>query len=323
MKSRGEYKFPRSGLKKSISSIMAANFSNSADRPYANGKEAKIWYLYVGDVQTRISNYKSTLINIFKTRGVHTVYDVACGVGIDSVMLLEEGFKVNSSDVDSGFLEQTRKSKEANPKFSDWQIGYGDWLELESAEVQHPAGGYDAILCIGNSFTTLPDFEGENRTHIRALQNFKNLLKVGGVLIIDHRNFDYVIEHKEFPPNSHGSIYYNSDRVFNVGAKDFVEKEGQVVKLTFCSDIDVSGTDLESDPLVVMKKKGEEGSVVPTLELNDIPCCIYSLEGFTGLLRKVFGDEAEHKVFPDFKETHGPGSGDVVPNYWVHSIYKS
>ena len=297
---------------------MAVNFTSAEERPYSNGREAKIWYLYVGDVKTRLSNYKSTLIDIFKSRGVRTVYDVACGIGIDSAMILEEGFAVNSSDANPGFLEKTRERRDQHPKLTDWQIGYGDWLELDSAEVKHPVGGYDAILCIGNSFTTLPDFEGESRTHIKALQNFKNLLKVGGVLIIDHRNFDYVVMHKKFPPNAHGSIYYNSDRVFNVGVKDFVEKEGKVVQLTWCKNVDVSGTDLESDPMVVKKRKGEDGPLVSTLELDDITCCTHSLAGFTALLRKVFGEGAEHKVLPDFKET----SRDFVPNYWVHCIYK-
>ena len=297
---------------------MAANFTSAEDRPYSNGREAKIWHLYVGDVKTRLSYYRSTLIDIFKSRGVRTVYDVACGIGVDSAMLLEEGFQVNSSDANPGFLEKTRERRDQHPELTDWQIGYGDWLELDSAEVKHPVGGYDAILCIGNSFTTLPDFEGESRTHIKALQNFKNLLKVGGVLIIDHRNFDYIMIHKKFPPNSHGSIYYNSDRVFNVGVKDIVEKEGKVVQLTRCSDVDVSGTDLESDPMVVMKRKGEGGPLVSTLELDDITCCTHSLERFTALLKRVFGEKAEHKVLPDFKER----SGDFVPIYWVHCIYK-
>ena len=305
---------------------MAVNFASAEDRPCYKGKELKVWYLYVGDIQARISNYKPTLMNIFRSRGVRRVLDIASGVGIDSLMLLEEGFKVTSTDVIPAFLEMTRESRRQHPEFADWQIGYGDWLDLESADVEHPDDGYDAILCIGNSFTALPDFEGENRTHIKALQNFKNLLKVGGVLIIDHRNYDHVIVHKEFPPNAHSSIYYNSDRVFNVVTKDFVENEGRVVQLTFNSDVDVSGTDLETDPLVVMKKKGENGPLVPTLECDDIKMYAHSLAGFTGLLRKVFGEKAEHEILPDFKQTAGDckdTEGDFVPNYWVHCIFKS
>ena len=141
---RTQSRFRESGYDVRVAS-MAANFTSAEDRPYSNGREAKIWYLYVGDVKTRLSNYRSALIEIFKSRGVRTVYDVACGVGIDSVMLLEEGFQVNSSDVIPAFLDKTRESRDQNPELTDWQIGYGDWLELDSAEVKHPVGGYDAI----------------------------------------------------------------------------------------------------------------------------------------------------------------------------------
>ena len=44
------------------------------------------------------------------------------------------------------------------------EIGEGDWLDLENCEdtITHPEGGYDAVICIGNSFAHLPDFAGDN-----------------------------------------------------------------------------------------------------------------------------------------------------------------
>ena len=40
-----------------------------------------------------------------------------------------------------------------------------------------------------------------------AIKNFYDLLKPGGVLIIDHRNYDYILEHGHAPNKN---IYYNS-----------------------------------------------------------------------------------------------------------------
>ena len=296
---------------------MVVNFDKEEERPYADGREARVWHLYVGDVKARLSNYRETLLSILEEHSAKTVYDVACGTGIDSVMLVEAGYKVASSDALQHFLHKARQVKQNRPDLVEWQIGCGDWLDLKSADLEHPAEGYDVVLCIGNSFTTLPDFEGENRSHLKALQNFKDLLKVGGVLIIDSRNYDYTLTHKTLPPSSHESIYYNSDRVFNIRV-DLIEKDGKVVQLIFKSAMDVSGTDLESDSDIVLKERN--GVMVPTLELNDIVCYPHTRQGFTTLLKRVFGEEAEHRVLPDFRDK---GPEDFVPNYWVHVIVKS
>ena len=67
-------------------------------------------------------------------------------------------------------------------------------------------GGFDAIVCMGNSFAHLPDFNGDQREHSLAIQNFYNLVKPGGILMIDHRNYDYILDHGQAPSKN---IYYN------------------------------------------------------------------------------------------------------------------
>jgi hypothetical protein len=44
---------------------------------------------------------------------------------------------------------------------------------------QRPAGGMDAVVCLGNSFAHLPDFSGDNGTHITAIRNFYDELRPG------------------------------------------------------------------------------------------------------------------------------------------------
>ena len=66
--------------------------------------------------------------------------------------------------------------------------------------------GYDAIVVMGNSFAHLPDFHGDQQEHKIAIANFHALLKPGGVLIIDHRNYDYILENGAAPKKN---IYYN------------------------------------------------------------------------------------------------------------------
>jgi len=69
-----------------------------------------------------------------------------------------------------------------------------------------PAGGFDAVICLGNSFAHMPDFEGDQQNQKRALTNFMDLLKPGGVLLIDHRNYDEILATGLVPAKN---IYYN------------------------------------------------------------------------------------------------------------------
>merc|ERR1719429_850072 len=109
---------------------------------------------------------------MLKEKNAVTIMDAACGTGVDSVMLIEEG----------------------------------NWLTLKK-DVPVPGFGFDAIICMGNSFPNLMDEEGDLRNQKIAIKNFYDMLKPGGILIIDHRNYDYILKHGKSPNKN---IYYNS-----------------------------------------------------------------------------------------------------------------
>ena len=86
-------------------------------------------------------------------------------------------------------------------------IEEANWLTLvDDMDDNIPEEGYDAIICMGNSFAHLPDYHGDNRDHITAFRQFHSLLKPGGILIIDHRNYDYILEYGTAPSHN---IYYD------------------------------------------------------------------------------------------------------------------
>ena len=89
--------------------------------------------------------------------------------------------------------------------FSFAVIEEANWLTLDT-EVVPPVGGFDALICMGNSFAHLPDEFGDQRQHVAAVQNFYKLIKPGGILVIDHRNYDYILDHGHAPKKN---IYYN------------------------------------------------------------------------------------------------------------------
>ena len=84
------------------------------------------------------------------------------------------------------------------------EIEIANWLTLPE-DIPKPGPGYDAIVCLGNSFAHLPDFDGKQENHRLALRNFASMLKPGGILIIDHRNYDAIIDTGRAPVQN---IYY-------------------------------------------------------------------------------------------------------------------
>lgn len=74
-------------------------------------------------------------------------------------------------------------------------------------DIQHCIGdGFDAVICLGNSFAHLMDSSADQKKHKMAIKNFECCLKPGGILLIDHRNFDNILESGVTPAKN---IYYN------------------------------------------------------------------------------------------------------------------
>lgn len=85
-------------------------------------------------------------------------------------------------------------------------IEEGNWLHLKESEVDIPGDGFDCIICLGNSFAHLPDFDGDNRSQLQAIENFRDCLRPGGILLIDHRNYDHIVSGGKPPMKN---IYYD------------------------------------------------------------------------------------------------------------------
>lgn len=58
---------------------------------------------------------------------------------------------------------------------------------------EHFNSDWDVILVLGNSFCLILD----ERTREKCIENFMKALKPGGMLVIDQRNFEYMLNNKE------------------------------------------------------------------------------------------------------------------------------
>jgi len=152
------------------------------------------------DWDSRSASEGGFFIQALQQRGVRDVLDVATGTGFHSVRLMEAGFDVVSAD---GAPEMLAKAFENGRKRGHiLRTVQADWRWL-NRDVQ---GKYDAVICLGNSFTHL--FSEKDRR--KALAEFYAALRHDGVLILDQRNYDSILDHGF---SSKHQYYYCGDQV--------------------------------------------------------------------------------------------------------------
>ncbi len=152
------------------------------------------------DWDARSSSEGRFFIDILKARGKQKILDVATGTGFHSVQLLNAGFEVTSADGNAEML--TKAFENARNRDLMLHTVHADWRWLN----KDVNGKYDAIICLGNSFTHLHD-EMDRR---RALAEFYAALKWDGILIMDQRNYDAILDHGF---SSKHKYYYCGDQV--------------------------------------------------------------------------------------------------------------
>ena len=152
------------------------------------------------DWSARAESEGQFFIDVMKARGKQTVLDVASGTGFHSVRLTEAGFDVTSVDGSAAMLAKAFEN--ASNRNLILKTVQADWRWLNS----RIHGKYDAIICLGNSFTHL--FKESDRR--RALAEFYAALKHDGVLILDQRNYDAILDHGF---SSKHKYYYCGERV--------------------------------------------------------------------------------------------------------------
>lgn len=152
------------------------------------------------DWEARAEGEGSFFIEKLKERGAQRILDVACGTGFHSVRLIEAGFDVVSAD---GSMEMLHKAFEnARKRGHVLRTVLADWRWLN----RDVHGKFDAVICLGNSFTHL--FEERDRR--KSLAEFYAALRHDGVLVLDQRNYDTILDDGF---QSKHTYYYCGDNV--------------------------------------------------------------------------------------------------------------
>ncbi|XP_064621918.1 glycine N-methyltransferase-like [Lineus longissimus] len=283
---------------------------------YADGKAAKVWELYIGCKNERTSAYKSWLCGLLTGRGCKNLLDVACGTGVDSQMLVDEGcFSVFSTDASDKMLKYALKerwNRRKEPNYDAWVIEEANWLSLvaDLEEYKKPPGGFDAVLCMGNSFAHLPDFEGNLIKQKIALENFYAMVKPGGILVIDHRNYDAILDLGEVPKGK--NVYYSGDFIHGIKCSNlYVNSRPTLTTLDY---------DLDIKSIVKSHKEFQHLDEESLRSHSQFRLSYYPhrLKDFSGLLKECFGETCKHEVFGDF----APYDEKETPAYYIHVVEK-
>ena len=136
------------------------------------------------DWDARARSEGSFFIDHLKQRGAKKVLDVATGTGFHSVRLIEAGFDVVSADGSAEML--FRAFENARRRGHVLRTAQADWRWLN----RDIHGKFDAVVCLGNSFTHL--FSEHDRR--KALAEFYAALQHDGILILDQRNYDAIMD---------------------------------------------------------------------------------------------------------------------------------
>ena len=171
------------------------------------------------DWKRRYESEGRFFIDQLKARGVKSVLDAAAGTGFHSVRLLEEGFETVSVDGSPQMLAKAFQNG-LDCHGHILRVVHADWRWLN----RDVHGEYDAIICLGNSFTHL--FSERDRR--KALAEFYAMLKHDGVLIIDQRNYDSILDNGF---SSKHTYYYAGEDVS--AEPDYVDEGLARFKYTF------------------------------------------------------------------------------------------
>ncbi len=137
------------------------------------------------DWERRAKSEGDFFIRALNQHNARRVLDVATGTGFHSVRLLNAGFEVVSAD---GSAEMLAKAFENARKSGHiLRTVKADWRFLN----KDIHGEFDAIICLGNSFTHI--FSERDRR--KTLAEFYAMLKHDGLLILDQRNYDSILDH--------------------------------------------------------------------------------------------------------------------------------
>jgi len=112
--------------------------------------------------------------------------DAACGTGMHAIELARRGYRASGADLSAPMIARARENASRAGQNVDFKAaGFGGLAQAFG-------GGFDALLCLGNSIPHLIHLADLRA----ALGDFAASLRPGGILVLQNRNFDAVLQNR-------------------------------------------------------------------------------------------------------------------------------
>lgn len=124
-----------------------------------------------------------------------SILDTACGTGQHAIALTKAGFNCSGADFSEKMVTIAKeKAQQEGFKMTIQQAGFGTLAQTFGED------RFDGLLCLGNSLPHLL----EEVSLANAMGDFAAVLKSGGKLIVQNRNFDLVLANRArwMPPQT-------------------------------------------------------------------------------------------------------------------------
>lgn len=123
---------------------------------------------------------------VFKDKQITTIHDCSFGTGHLSFALADMGYQVSGSDISNDMLNNAKKN--AQNRYLDIHLVQSDFCKI--ADVMDTQ--FDCVMSTGNSLAHV-----NNQDLKTALTSMAKLIKPGGYLYLDTRNWDKILESKQ------------------------------------------------------------------------------------------------------------------------------
>ena len=142
--------------------------------------------------EKRLKNEAQFFEKIFEEHRVKKILDLACGTGHHSIFFAKSGYEVTGVDKSR---EMIRIARINSKKVFGVKFLKADFLDVYPKIKEK----FDAVICLGNSLPHLLSRKDLKKT----LHNIYNLLNPEGILLIQNRNYDKILQKKIrfMPPN--------------------------------------------------------------------------------------------------------------------------
>lgn len=167
---REKSKIDEHGTYKAISPDLATEWSN-----YVLPKER--WNDIRDFLYRFLDKYKDT----------STIMDAAAGIGIEYQNMIVAGYVMDANEYQAEMVETGKKYALEHQYKIEYEPTRHDWRVMLNFGMKNK---YGAVLVIGNSLRVLSDKKGQQK----SVDAFYAMLRDGGTLIIDERNFRLIIE---------------------------------------------------------------------------------------------------------------------------------